>query len=198
MTICHTAALFSAHRFIDILQADYGAAGKLDLDFMRADCKSRHEQLSDSPRRLLERFRYDPEWFDDPVPSPDLWAFVRLVELCIPVSGLSASQRLGFSTLERALLKAGWPRADVDHVIRGRRWSDLYRAYNDPEVLWLPEMDCFFAGWLSPGDASGFLDRLASVPNMNGEESLADALSDAQAMLAAASERDLHLVIILD
>ncbi|WP_323795838.1 hypothetical protein [Nisaea sp.] len=219
MAVRHTAALFSAERYVAVLRADYGLTDSLDLEKMKTDCAARVPGLSTFGTELLSVLRYDPEWFKENEDDPELWGLIRLAELARPAPSLSASNDTGFYFLEQALSAIGWRKDETEHLQKGRSITELFQSPVNADAFPFPNMAYFLAGWLSAEDCKALrrdllaawndegsppvamvsrTEKFATQLNVDAAETLRLVFRDAVAMLDASIASGEALFLTLD
>lgn len=161
MAVRHHAYTFDPHAFLESLRRACTAGARFRPEALQAHARAIIDQADAASRELLTYLRYDDEWLlpEQAMPAPR-WLVIALVPHLSPLTGLSHGEAHAYFVLDRILPVAGWPRADVDLLIRGESLDTLPRTLGDPVLApWFQGLRQH-GGWLNRASLRRLADAL--------------------------------------
>lgn len=128
MAVRHHSYAFSPAAYLEAVRRSCLVGGALQPEAMRAQAEAVVRGASGSSRDLLDFLRYDEEQWLPPRDAPPAWRewlMLLLVPHLEPRVSLSQREPHGYFVLDRVLPALGWPRPEVDLLIRGESLDSL-------------------------------------------------------------------------
>jgi hypothetical protein len=134
MAIRHHAYGFAPAAYLAALRTACVAGGAAHPEALRAHAAAIVQGADAAARMILEYLRYDDEWWHPQTIGSGVpqWLEISLIPHLRPLPSLSHLEPHSYFVLDRVLPTMGWPKADVNLLIRGESLESLPRIWGDP------------------------------------------------------------------